>query len=69
MFPIWINSWINNFAYSWINSNHNHEIVTLTHKRKFFLSYQDLNHSPLELKAIVLPRSYADPLNINLVKD
>ena len=37
----WINSWINHFTLSWINSkvNGNHEITTWKQKRNFFLPY------------------------------
>ena len=58
-----INSWIDHFAFSWINSkvNGNHEILNIKPKRKIFLLHQVLNRSPLKPKASVLTISYADP--------
>ena len=47
------------FFYS--KANGNHEITIQKRKRNFFLPHRDLNHAPLELKASVLPMSYADP--------
>ena len=33
-------------------------------KKEFFFHHQDLNHGPLELRASVLPMSYADPFDV-----
>ena len=33
-----------------------------------FLTHQDFNHVPLEMKASVLPMTYADPLTIKEVQ-
>ena len=50
--------------------NGNHEITTQRQKREKIYPPRDLNHSPLELKASVLPLSYTESkvcLFLNLV--